>query len=505
MADTPTPDDVGPSSSSSSSPSSVPSFVSVDTSAAAEPRIERVRTPNTPTTSKSSSKRPSIQSRSSMNGPLYMQTRNNKVLIRRVKRRPDGTVKSLTRWLLDNQIGLSFNLIALIFLTHIFIPKARPHTLKFFTLSYYNPTTATYAVGGDDYHFIAFCIVLFTGLRAALMEHAFAPLAKQWGLTKRKDMTRFSEQAWLLVYYSFFWPMGLYLYYNSPSFLNMRELWTGWPDREVNDITKAYFLAQWAFWLQQVLVIHIEERRKDHWQMLTHHFVTITLLTASYCYHYTRVGILILVLMDVVDLFLPLAKCLKYLGYSTMCDVMFGMFMISWFVARHVLYNVVCWSIYRDAIQVMPVGCFYGNNNNLTGPFPIPDGWRHWVEPLRNPEGALCFSQTTVNGFLTTLLSLQVITIAWFFLIVRVAIRVLGGDSADDPRSDDEAGSDEEEFEYEEAQPLEEEVGVESLDLKGWERRAGVKRVASASGVSLPGHSDRKELLGRIGCEKQVD
>ena len=58
---------------------------------------------------------------------------------------------------------------------------------------------------------------------------------------------------------------------------------------------------------------------------------------------------------------------------------------------------------------------------------------------------------------------------------------------------------------YEEARPLEEEVGVEALDLKGWERRAGVRRPASASGVSLPGHSDRKELLGRIGCEKQVD
>jgi acyl-CoA-dependent ceramide synthase len=41
-----------------------------------------------------------------MNGPLYMQTSNNKVFIRRVKRKGDGTVKILTRWLLDNQIGV---------------------------------------------------------------------------------------------------------------------------------------------------------------------------------------------------------------------------------------------------------------------------------------------------------------------------------------------------------------------------------------------------------------
>lgn len=68
---------------------------------------------------------------------------------------------------------------------------------------------------------------------------------------------------------------------------------------------KGYMLAQLAFWLQQLIVINIEERRKDHWQMFTHHIVTSTLIYASYRYGHTRVGNLILVLMDVVDLFLP--------------------------------------------------------------------------------------------------------------------------------------------------------------------------------------------------------
>lgn len=105
------------------------------------------------------------------------------------------------------------------------------------------------------------------------------------------------------------------------------------------------------------------------------------------------------------------------------------------------------------------------------------------------------------------LLFLQGLAIMWFSLAIRVALRTLRGDGADDPRSDDEAEEEEEEeVVYEEARPLEEEVGVDALDLKNWERRAGVKRAAStATGVSLPSHSDRKELLGRIGCEKQVD
>ncbi|KAI0172801.1 longevity assurance proteins LAG1/LAC1 [Hypoxylon sp. FL1284] len=464
-----------------------------------EPQAEKIRSPRG---------RPSVQSRkSSMNGPLYMQTSNNKVLIRRVKRKGGGPLRSLARWFLDNQTGLSFNLIALIFLANMFIPKARPHTSKFFTISYYNPATERYAIGPNDYHFICFCVILFTGLRAGMMENVLAPLARQWGIAKRKEITRFSEQAWMLIYYSVFWSLGLYLYVNSRYFLNMKELWVDWPIRELDGTTKAYMLAQWAFWVQQVLVIHIEERRKDHVQMLTHHFITITLISMSYFYHHTRVGTLILVLMDVVDLFLPLAKCLKYLGYKKLCDATFVVFMVSWFLARHVFYLMTCYSIYKDTPVEIGSSCYRGSDANLTGPFPAPDGWGHWFEPFSNPTGTVCFTTPVRWGFLYCLLGLQVITIFWFCMIIKVAIRVVKGDGADDTRSDDEVEEEEEEeeFEYEEAQPLEEEVGVEAIDLKGWERRTGVKRAASSSGVSLPGHSDRKELLGRIGCEKQVD
>lgn len=87
--------------------------------------------------------------------------------------------------------------------------------------------------------------------------------------------------------------------------MNLENLWTDWPNRELTGIMKGYMLAQLSFWIQQVIVINIEERRKDHLQMLTHHVVTISLIYTSYRYHHTRVGNLILVLMDVVDIFLP--------------------------------------------------------------------------------------------------------------------------------------------------------------------------------------------------------
>lgn len=39
--------------------------------------------------------------------------------------------------------------------------------------------------------------------------------------------------------------------------------------------------------------------------MMTHHFITVALVTFSYMYHFTRVGCLVMFLMDWCDIILP--------------------------------------------------------------------------------------------------------------------------------------------------------------------------------------------------------
>jgi hypothetical protein len=167
-------------------------------------------------------------------------------IIRRTKREGDGHLNRLARWLLDNQTGkhcpqkkrscrprnsplstflpgplkhealltlnrtaFCFNLIAILAIAHIAIPIARPYTAKLFKLSYYNPNTGNYGIGHDDFYFIAFSNVLLTGLRAGCMQYLLAPLAKQLGISKKKEIVRFSEQVWMLMYYNVFWPLGM--------------------------------------------------------------------------------------------------------------------------------------------------------------------------------------------------------------------------------------------------------------------------------------------------------
>jgi very-long-chain ceramide synthase len=87
--------------------------------------------------------------------------------------------------------------------------------------------------------------------------------------------------------------------------LNTRNFWVLYPHDAIPGLTKWYYLVQTAFWVQQILVIHMEKRRSDHNQMLTHHIITIVLLGLSYLCNFTRVGNAICTLMDFCDILLP--------------------------------------------------------------------------------------------------------------------------------------------------------------------------------------------------------
>lgn len=102
--------------------------------------------------------------------------------------------------------------------------------------------------------------------------------------------------------------------YHSEYWLNIKAVWYDWPNREIGGLLKWYILVQFGFWIQQIMVINIEKRRKDHWQMFTHHIVTCILLFTSYGYHQTKVANLILCLMDVVDILLPVSTPLSLIS-----------------------------------------------------------------------------------------------------------------------------------------------------------------------------------------------
>ncbi|KAG8791248.1 sphingosine N-acyltransferase lag1 [Serendipita sp. 398] len=146
--------------------------------------------------------------------------------------------------------------------------------------------------------------------------------------------------------------------------------------------------------------------------MNAHHVITICLVFASYFLNLTRVGCLILVLMDFCDIVLPLAKMLRYLERTFACDCAFVTFLVSWFLTRHVAFLLILYStLFR--FPVLRPGAFIPNSGEIV-------------------------TKELYYAFNAALIALQVLMCIWFTAIVKVAWSVMRGKPAEDTRSDEE-------------------------------------------------------------------
>lgn len=236
----------------------------------------------------------------------------------------------------------------------------------------------------------------------------------QSGKRLRRKIYRFAEQGWILILYATSLVLVVAVSRKQPFWpWKPEQLWLNYPRTTMDALTKAVYLWEASNYIHQLFVINLEERRSDFAQMLTHHFVTLLLIGGSYACCFHPVGIVVLLLMDPADVCLSSAKLLKYMGCQTLCDIMFAIFMIVWFITRHVAYAFVWWSCYRDAPAII-----------------------HFSDRLDVVSGHALTPMSYVV-FLTLLATLQVILLIWFGMIVKVAARVLTQQGAIDSRSDD--------------------------------------------------------------------
>ncbi|GAA5958078.1 hypothetical protein JCM3765_002801 [Sporobolomyces pararoseus] len=338
-------------------------------------------------------------------------------------------------WAMDRQLELSFGALALILAGNAFhkpdfhlstelTPSPsyhQTHTFqKFLFLSFRVPGSDTFYKGRDDAFVIAWWVIAFWFLREALMKWAFIPFARRCGIKQKRSVIRFAEQSWMLLYPSIFWSLGMYINQTSEyRTLRTEHFWKGYPHDALPALTKWYYLVQTAFWIQQIIVLNLEARRKDYAQMFAHHIITTLLVSFSYVLNFTRVGNTILCTMDFTDILLPLAKLFKYAGAQKRSDTTFALFLVSWIATRHVIYGMILWSVIFEAPKILPYD------------------WRA-------TEGYF-FSRGVHVSFSVLLCALQVIILIWLGMILRVLWNILRGGSAEDTRSDDEDDGEEDE------------------------------------------------------------
>ena len=149
---------------------------------------------------------------------------------------------------------------------------------------------------------------------------------------------------------------------------------------------------------------------------MVHHVITLTIVFASYCVHFHRVGAFVMVLHDFSDVFLEVAKCFNYSKdahpkFAVGADVAFVVFAISFFYLRLYIYPTrVLTSAATQACE--HVSC---------------------IEP---PTFFNCAATTTYPFFLSLLGGLQLLQVFWGWKVLGVIGTVLSGKELEDPRDE---------------------------------------------------------------------
>lgn len=264
------------------------------------------------------------------------------------------------------------------------------------------------------------------------------------------------EQAYTAIYFVVFGPLGLLVMSRTPVwYFNTEAMFEGFPHITNDGLFKAYYLLQASYWAQQaiVLCLLLEKPRKDFKELVGHHIVTLALIWLSYRFHFTYIGLAVYITHDISDFFLAVSllisashiqtpnstsktqtsKTLNYLS-SPIVVPYFALFIAIWIYLRHYINLVILYATLTTFRTV--------------GPFEL--SWE--------TEQYKCwFSQVITFSLLATL---QGINLFWLYFIIKIALRMVFSNVAEDVRSDDE---DEEEVEAGEEKQKVEKGGVDKI------------------------------------------
>lgn len=167
-----------------------------------------------------------------------------------------------------------------------------------------------YGKGIWDIAFVSFYTIVLSFTREFITQELLRPLARYCGINSRGKQFRFMEQVYTAIYFAFMGCAGLYVMSGTPVwYFNTHGMYEFFPHKTHVAIFKFYYLFQAAYWSQQaiVMLLGLEKRRKDFYELVAHHIVTLTLIFLSYRFHFTYIGLAVYITHDISDFFLAVS------------------------------------------------------------------------------------------------------------------------------------------------------------------------------------------------------
>ncbi|OLN87718.1 Sphingosine N-acyltransferase lac1 [Colletotrichum chlorophyti] len=311
-------------------------------------------------------------------------------------------------------------------------------------------TPAQYGKGLWDIAFVFFYATVLTFTREFIMQELLRPLAKFYGIRSRGKQLRFMEQAYTAIYFGILGPFGVYVMSRTPVwYFNTTGMYETFPHKTHEALVKFYYLFEAAYWAQQALVmlLGMEKPRKDYYELVAHHIVTLALIGLSYRFHFTYMGIAVYLTHDISDFFMAVSKTLNYID-SPITGPWYCVSLASWIYLRHAINLKILWSILTEFKTVGPYELNWETQQ-----------YKCWI------------SQFITFGLLGLL---QALNLFWLFFLVRIGYRYVFHDVKQDDRSEAE------DSEYEPMETIDEAPKPEIVSVVNAEAKA------VASGAAKP-------------------
>jgi len=288
---------------------------------------------------------------------------------------------------------------------------------------------------------LSFCLHYF---RLLAKRNILSTVGAQFGITRQQGMDKFCENLWYCMYYLFTVSLAFTVFQGRPwFFLKHEHYFTDFPaSHECVEFPaiRWFYLLQFSFYLQSALAMVLwDTRRKDLWQMVIHHAVTIFGMAFAFMAAEHRVGVTSLVVHDMADIFLSFSKVVNYVDlYGSpkrkwtfhLKNVGFGLFTLVWILTRNLAYPLLV--IWPSMLHAPAEGDFYKHIPSLTAYFTFNSKvlcvGTHCVDPHSLLIGFMCILET--------------LHILWLYLIVCMITRSLSHGVQGDIRSDDEEHND---------------------------------------------------------------
>ena len=184
--------------------------------------------------------------------------------------------------------------------------------------------------------------------------HIFLFQVERWFRDRRRSsmpttLTKFCEGGWRFIFYTSMFIYGLIVLYSKPWLWNVGACWEQYPYHTVGwDIWLYYMIgeicllviiiicltSEIGFYISLSITQFVDVKRKDFFQNMVHHIVTIFLLGFSWSCHFIRIGTLVLIIHDCSDPLLELAKLVKYVKKQQLAEIIFGCFTVTWVFTR---------------------------------------------------------------------------------------------------------------------------------------------------------------------------